>query len=714
MGENDQQKKRKEELSAYNAELQRKHKLAQELTESERELLLLERDRAALEKEFLNTAPLHRDEIKKLIAANEESKNSTIAQIKATDELAASEDNLAKSIQNSASNMLQAATGIKMSGNALTGLIAQTAKGSKTTDILSKAFGGANLAAGAANVAFGAAAGIMAKFGEATLKAAKTTDSLMVKLGRQAGLTKNREQVDSLLKMAQNSDNALVSQESLAEATLSLHTAMKGLFGNITNRPDLLEFTEHMRGVGVEAGTTAELFGGFGKILGKEGIPQIQKMEKNAVKLARTMGISTDVMIRDLAELSKSLAVYGKGSTQMAQSILEISSATKISTQGIVNFGKGFEFYPDAIEKANQMNLIFGTAAIDGDKMFKMMNDGTKGPAEAFKYAMDSITSSVGPAFFDNVPQMRAFADSLGMSAEESAVLARDMQKAASRGVPLTKIIEEQVGKYKEKAEALKIQTNLQEKLAKLQLKFAVPMTKAVDLLSKFVDLINGLDTKTVRTYSIGIAAAFLAIGTALTRLAFTTTATIMAAVRASLAANAAAGGGGGPTRVGMGARLAGMSKFAKGAGVGGALSLAGGLYASTMDKGTGRDVVGGLSTIGGAAATGAMFGPWGALLGGVVGAGMVASEHMNDGIIVSQGGKISTTKINSADDVKVMAAKPGGPLAKMGVNGNASGPQNVEIVVSLFGQELVRRMVNLIEAEQGTRKEIKDSIIGS
>ena len=157
------------------------------------------------------------------------------------------------------------------------------------------------------------------------------------------------------------------------------------------------------------------------------------------------------------------------------------------------------------------------------------------------------------------------------------------------------------------------------------------------------------------------------------------------------------------------------MSKFAKrGVGVAGALSLAGGLAASQMDKGTGRDVVGGLSTIGGAAATGAMFGPWGALAGGVLGASAVALEHMNDGVIVSQGGKISTTKINSADDVKVMAAKPGGPLAKMGVNGNASGPQNVEIVVSLFGQELVRKLVNLIEAEQGTRKEIKDSIIGS
>jgi len=45
---------------------------------------------------------------------------------------------------------------------------------------------------------------------------------------------------------------------------------------------------------------------------------------------------------------------------------------------------------------------------------------------------------------------------------------------------------------------------------------------------------------------------------------------------------------------------------------------------------------------------------------------------------------------------------------------GSSAGAGSAEIVVSLFGEELVRRMVDLVDAEQGKRKEINSIIQGA
>jgi len=45
---------------------------------------------------------------------------------------------------------------------------------------------------------------------------------------------------------------------------------------------------------------------------------------------------------------------------------------------------------------------------------------------------------------------------------------------------------------------------------------------------------------------------------------------------------------------------------------------------------------------------------------------------------------------------------------------GSSSGIGTAEIVVSLFGEELVRRMVDLVDTEQGKRKEINSIVQGA
>ena len=99
-----------------------------------------------------------------------------------------------------------------------------------------------------------------------------------------------------------------------------------------------------------------------------------------------------------------------------------------------------------------------------------------------------------------------------------------------------------------------------------------------------------------------------------------------------------------------------------------------------------------------------------GTVIGGLVGSGV--GSVIDDGVIVAQDGNISTTKINSADDVRVVAAKPGGPIANFG--GSAPSPRSIELVVSLFGKELIRNMVDLVESEQSTRRSLQDSMQGA
>lgn len=497
------------ELAEYDKELERSIELTRELLKEERELIENKQKIAALDKEFLNATEERKKAIleeKTAIVLGNEALSNRIKQLK---EVATAEDNTAKALQSSTTTLLEATLGIQTRGNALTGLISLSKQGGSVTNALSKAFKGSAGAALRSNIALGLTTGIMNAFAEATFKAHKTSEQLVDTLGRQAGIATNRGQVDNLLVMAQNSDNAYASFERLGEATLSLQQATKGVFGNIleTNK-ELPLFAAEMHGLGVSTSTTAELFGDFGMILGEDGVKQIKKLETQATLLARTTGLMSDDVIKDISGMSDSLAAFGSNSDDIALDIAKISATTKVSSKSILGFAEKFEHFDGAMDMTRNLNLLFGQSVIDGQEMFEMVNDGTLGPGEAFKTLLKSTMPLIDETFVNSPNKMRRFARTLSLAPKEAAKLAQQLLETKNAGESVEEMLAKTKKGREEEAKAMKVQASLTQALDKLQQSLAISMAPVVELLSQFVDLISGIDPATLRMIAGGLAGA--------------------------------------------------------------------------------------------------------------------------------------------------------------------------------------------------------------
>lgn len=616
--------------------LDRRNRSLEELTENESKLLQVEEKLAAQRKEYLETVQAGNTADATRIKQTLERADALKTLISQEKQLSASEDALADKLRGSADTFLQTALGINTQGNAITGLVGQMSQGSKASDIMSKAFGGLKGKAFAAEVAFGVTTGVMNKFTEATTAAFMTSQQLEDSLGREAGLMTEGGQVEALLKMAQNSDNAHVSFERLGGAVRQMQEATRGLFGNLLETNQQLPlFAAEMHGLGVETTTTAELFGQFGMVLGKDGVNQVRRLETQTILLARTMGLNSDAMVKDVASMAESLAEFGDQSDDIALDMAKISAVTKISSKTMLGFTESFEYFPDAIAKAREMNLVFGRTVIDGDKMFKMMQDGALGPAAVMRETLKSIGENIDQTFLDSPAKMRALAKQFGGNALEARRFAESAIQAKNSVGGLDAMIEKEAGTLEKRRKAMKIQENLTQSLAKLQQMFALSMEPVVNLLERFVNYLNSIDPETLRTI-------FAVIG-------------------------------------------------GVGSVVGGALTGA-----------TAGSIIPGAGTLAGAIAGG---------VAGLAGVGTVAA--LNDGIITVSGDNVTAAPINSADDVTIMAKKPGGPLASMGVGATGAGPRTIELTVDLFGERLIKKMVDLVSNEQALRATIQDVVQG-
>lgn len=649
-----------------------------------------------------------REEIEKGTKANEERIKTLKEEITNLTKATQTSNSFASSIERTTSNLIQATLGIRQASEGTTKFIKTLAEAKSVTEGLKKATGnlteeqiGLRARTFGANLALGAAVSITQKFAEATGAAFKTSQQLQLALGRELGIATTAGELDNILTAAQNSANAAVSFETLGNAVGQLQRSTRGLLGNIAeNNLELALFTDEMRTVGVETQTSAELFGNFALILGKEGVGQAKNLETSLVKLARTNGLASDQMVKDIAEITDQLAQFGDRANDIGLEIAKISTFTKIGAKNIADFAQGFEYLPDAVEKANQLNLAFQSNLVSGRDLFEMMNDG-RGPAEVMKTVLGAVGTQIDETFLKSPYKVRALAESLGVSRAEAMNLGKEMIAARNSGKSLNQVIDEQAQKAEGNAKALEAVTNIQDKLGKLQEKFAIAISPVVDLLGSLLDIVNGLPAPVIKGIGVAAVGAFTAISVSL----FRTAASLQQLAINAASASSAAGGGG----------LGGAGKFRFGGmkGVGlaavGTLAAQGLSYAAGgQEKGsTAQKALGiGAGALQGAA-MGAMLGPWGAAIGALIGGGGAALSSMDDGVIIAQGGKMKATKINSQDQVSLMAGKPGGPLSRAG------GTDAVEIVVNLFGQELVRKMVDLVEGEQGKRKQISDAVAG-
>ena len=464
-------------------------------------------------------------------------------------------EQLGSSVGNTVGNFAQATLGINSTNNSISGLISALSDAGSEAGGVKKAFGtamssmftSANVFSKGAQVAFGVAEGVLKKFGESALMAQKTTEDLSQTLIRDLGIATDQKQVQGLLALAQSSGDANVTFGKLGEAAAKLSEATGGVFGNILKtRKEMIMFTGEMTGLGVGTDSTAEMFGNFGKIIQGGGEFRIKEATKAAVNLARQFGVSSDSMVKKLAGLSESLAQFGDNSLAIGTNVLRIASNLKISEQSIVKFGESFEYFPDALQKANDLNLVFGRSVVSGRQLFQMMNDGTMGPGEAFSSLLRNLAPEIDSAFAKSPSKVRAFANAMGITRTEAQRLANEISVA---GGNMDQVLNKNIETLKERNRVQATYSSLQEKIVKFQEQFARSIEPLANVLGQMLDYLNSMPVGTLQTLAAVLGVVASAIGGAL--------------------AGAAIGALGGPIGAGVGA-LAGL-----GAGLTGAAAVA-------------------------------------------------------------------------------------------------------------------------------------------
>ena len=533
----------------------------------------------------------------------------------------------------------QTTLGINIGGNAFSGLAEHifTAQEQgfslkETLGSMGKGFTGVAGKAKLFNVGMGIIIGVVNKFVEATVASIRTAEQLGDTLGRQMGLVSSFSDIDAIGSLARQSDNAFATFSEVGGAIAKLQEQTRGMFGNIVQtRPELGLFAAEMKELGIETDTTAELFGNFGAILGKNSVEDIQKVTKAAAVLSRQFGLSSDQIAADIAKIALNLGAFGAQADDLAIKIQKISLSLGVSADSVVSFGDAFAYLPDAIENAANLNFVFQKTAFDGVEMFRMMQSGAEGQAQA-TISLARNLQSLDESYFNNPTKRRALINSitqLGFAQKDTLKLLGQVDDARRRGVDIGAELEKDKEAQVEYNKALAKFGSLTQQLTKFQERFAIAMGPVLDNLTGIVKKLNEMDPETLRML----------------------------------------------TSVAVG--------------------------------------------IGGALAGGALFGPVGAIvggLGGLVGANMLMSSAgaFNDGILYQEPGKpaqIQKISTNPQDTIVTTAFKPGGPLAAMGAQPNRR--ELLPLKVDVFGKEVINTMVDLVTEGQGARKEL-DAVIYS
>lgn len=709
---------------------------------------------------------------KKLKERLESGRKALLKQKKALEASDEATKGLAESMGDLGSNVLAATLGIGKAGPIVSNFAKSVGAGNSYLETFNNVLGEINFASAGASVALGAASSIAKKFAEAFTMTLATSEKLYVDLGRGAGVT--RDQINQLYDIAADS-GADVTFSRLGEALGAIRTAAGGMAKAIgANENELALFATKMEAAGVSTSTTGQIFKSLAMVTGKEAPQATERFVQKIGAMAKAHGVAAETMLAQMGPVIEQLGDFGDNAERIAGQLATISLNAKVSAESIVNFARGFENFPDAINKANELNIIFQRSVVNGQELFDMMASGA-GPAEVFKSVIGSIGEEITSVDFLNNPiKIREVGKQLGMTSGQVRNLSRELSAARDSGMSFEEALEKQAEKQAGVNDAMQTYTSLTEKSTAFTEKLAIGFSVFASIMGAILDGLNRMDATVVKILGTGLGLVMLYIGVQLQRAAMgfvrmgiaanqafsqaaaganqTTSALtrMTVAQRASNAAGAAGGGGVGGG-VGRGARggfgrmgkLGKMGKFARGATVGGlAASVALMAAGSVVDEGStaqkSLDV--GAAALSGAS-IGAMLGTIipgvgnvvGGIVGGLIGGGMAAyqnfgkTKEVEDGAIVTSGGKTEVVKFNSRDEVTMTAKKPGGPidmstgdplraalmlnpvtamLGALGGLGADRGP--IQIRVDLFGTEVLNTMVDAIQGEIDKRQSLE------
>lgn len=380
------------------------------------------------------------------------------------------------------------------------------ASGKSMTDItkmMGKGLKGLNPAAIAVSAGFGVAQSVIQKYVEASIAAYKTTMQLSESLVRDLGVATSEKQVEQLLKISQATGDANVTYKMLGETVGVLSQKSRGLFGNLLTGANkhLPQLIASFKGVGVEVEASSELFTTFGAIMGKRNIASITKLQKHIVKAAKTIGISATQMTKEVAAAAEELVFFGERAGKMSMQLVNLAARAGVSAKTVAGIGQSFQFYPDAIAKANELNLILGRSALDGQEMFETFRQ--EGPAGAAIKTLDKMSESMGDITGpEHEAMIQGVLGALNLQGKEAARIVELMKEAKRTGRSIADLNAEGARNAERNEAAMQKYTTLSTELAKFQEKFAVALSPFAEMLTDFIKTLNGLSNEALGALS--------------------------------------------------------------------------------------------------------------------------------------------------------------------------------------------------------------------
>jgi len=386
--------------------------------------------------------------------------------------------------------------------------------------------------------------------------------------------------VSSLQKLSITSEEALSSIKSLySEMNIFSES-------NQDTQKELAETTSILKRLGVQETTNVKAMNDLNKVYGLNS-QKVSEATKDITKFSIVLGRDTNKVVSDLSSNMGHLARYSAPEMIKVFKEMEvIVKKTGLEMNTLLNISEGFDTFEGAADKVGMLNTFLKGPFLN---TMDLINANT--PAERIKLLTDALNES-GQSF-DSMGRYGkiAFAEILGKNVDETSKLFKNQVSGINS---VTQALDE-------KSAALDIEKIAKnnattDQATKAVLEEAAGITKLNDSLAKSIEFMTGWRGEIVLAMQIlqGLSAASTIFGAG---------GILGSIMKLTVATN------GWVSSLASGAKLAGKLGL-----------IAGGLALTTYgndEPGSAGDV---FSDIAGGAIAGASFGPWGALVGGVLG----------------------------------------------------------------------------------------------
>ena len=395
-----------------------------------------------------------------------------------------------------------------------------------------------------------------------------------------------------------------ISLEQIAQARAGL---MDGLSGyGVMQEAEQMRLTELTAQYAELGASTADFTGILEtstRMLGMSTFETTNAIEETRL-LAQGIGISLPKALNDLNAALPKLVNFGDEAIEIFQELEKQSQATGLSVDELIGISEGFMTFDDAARSAGNLNAVLGTQMFD---TMSLLQAQLEGPDAFGNLLRDQLQGAVGDFESLNVFQKQAIANAAGLNQQQLAAIMN-----SSDGV--TELTELQTSFN----DALASGRSLFEELAILGKQLMVSLQGPMEALGVVLQGINFVLGKVPESLKAVVAGAIglkLALRGARALIGQPVPVRIVGGPLPGGRIPAGPGPAPGDTPAGRFAgKFSGLNKVGLGAGIAGI-----GLGA-LADK-AGYEKTGSFLTGAGTGASiGAMFGPGGAIVGGLIG----------------------------------------------------------------------------------------------